>query len=274
MTKASSQPDHLASPEAGETSPQSAAPAADLHASDGLTGPRAASGPLPFIGAGLLGAALAWLLIDQFYGSIPRADVPELAAGPPGGAVGERLAVLNFAAFRWNVALAAGLFGAAVGGLFGAAAGLQRTARAAGGGAILGVLLGALCGAVGGYIGTEIGGWTASLSLSYQTILTHVTMWGAAGAGIGLAAGLARRAPGSLLVSAIGCIAAGLLGAVLYSPLAALAFPGDDSDLAVPDGTLNRFVWVLLPAVLMAVILWLSSSGRLGEAKGRRRRDQ
>jgi hypothetical protein len=244
-----------------ETNTQAANPPQQLE-SPGGGGSQPQASTLAMTVAGLVGGVLAWLLILQFYGIVQRGAVAGLEAGPPGGEVGARVIAATRVAEIRNLALAIGLFGMAVGGTLGIVEGFaQRWAHDGAKlgvefGSVAGILLGAALGALGGYSSAGVGEWLdqTSVSLTYNTILVHGTAWGIAGIGIGLATGIACKNVKAALLGALLCAVAGILGAVIYSPVAALVFPAFDSDLSVPDGSLNRLAWVLLPAALMGLL--------------------
>ncbi|MDP1795965.1 MAG: hypothetical protein Q8K78_00715 [Planctomycetaceae bacterium] len=160
--------------------------------------------------------------------------------------------------YRTTVACLTG-FGATLGGiaaLLGVVSPAPMSARLRW--LMAGIVLGAVAAALGGYLeaGLLIKIEKITLDPMLRAMLGHAVAWMVVGAGVAIAATLSvpawlakKVAIGRAMVGAIGA-------AVLYSPLAAILFQLERSDLPIPEGSLNKLLFLGLAGLLIC--------GRLG----------
>lgn len=211
------------------------------------------------VGASVLAAVLACVVIPMFgvFFQIP----PELTVGIGSSPSPEKLAELNAAqriADRKNSMLRIGLFGAIVGSLLGGAAGIaRRRTSSIGLGAAAGLTLGGLFGFLGGLAANTLAQRLTSVIADemQRMMVVHLTGWAVAGIGIGLAVGLAFRGHGVLVRAVVASLAAGLIGGLIFAPLAAILLPNADSDLPYPKGLDARALWIALPTILIGIAI-------------------
>lgn len=224
---------------------------------------RSTTGPFVFLAAGLMGALGAWLLVEQFQlydFFIAPEPPPELAnrseTDPELQAAEDELARI---ALYQNSALLLAVIGGCLGAFLGLAEGVLRHSIGSAALKLLtGAVLGAVFGAAGGlaqvFAGLRIERLT-QLDPTFRTMAMHSIAWLIVGAGVGLAMLLPpRRLPG-LVRGVLSAIAAGLVAGILYAPLAALLFPLNDADQAVPGGSGNRLLFIAVAAGLIGLAL-------------------
>ena len=159
---------------------------------------------------------------------------------------------------RQRTAMAIGFFGMFTCGLLSMAAGLTRGARRSSlTGTALGVLLGGSLGALAGLVGcaTETRLRSVTEDEFLRIIGMHSAYWIIAGIGIGMAIGLTRGTRMAIPKSLFVAVVAGVLAAVVYSPLAGTLFPIESGDAVIPYSLSTRLLWTTLTAVLMALLL-------------------
>jgi hypothetical protein len=91
----------------------------------------------------------------------------------------------------------------------------------------------------------------------HQLLLMHASTWLVVGLGVGLGVGCgARERRGRSAAAAMFTAGvAGLIGGVLYLFLAGVAVPLADPSVPVPEGGLNRLLWLGLPSILIGLTL-------------------
>lgn len=173
----------------------------------------------------------------------------------------EGLTALNYK----NAALWIGMSGAIVGLLFGLTLGwVRRTVAAVILGSLAGLVLGggfaAAAGLVANFLGENLitpARLEATEIPPHYLMLLHGATWGVVGLGVGLGTGLGaakdrwKFALGSLLIGAI----AGGAGGAFYPFATTVFLPFANPSLTVPEGDLNRFVWLAMPFSLMGLTL-------------------
>jgi hypothetical protein len=224
--------------------------------------PGRTSGPLVLLATGLLGGVLAWQLMQPFdtYFRIPRLPEEMRNVNPSySPEVKARMRQNERHALLRNTALGIGLFGLCVGALLGLAEGIARKSAGVG---MLGLLMGGIVGLAFGVGGGLAGAFTrfalqdgTELNKTFQTIATHAVIWGVVGTGMGLAATVVAREPRRMRRAACASVAAGLIAAFLYSPLAAIWFPAFRSELPIPEGYWNRLFFAALASGLMGLAI-------------------
>lgn len=212
--------------------------------------------------ASIVGAALGFVLLTNW--GQPVVIPPELAdltpTSPP-----EKLALKDAATahmLKVNAVVSFTMLAAVTGlALCSAAA---RTYRRGITQLIIGVLVGVTASGLSGFVGSIAGENLqarlhdipiSTLSVGAKTICVHITAWCLTGMGLcGSLAFVTRRL--NCLVKYVGAGAiGGVLAGVLYSPLAAILFPINDSDRLVPTGVANGLVWSVLSAAVITVVL-------------------
>jgi hypothetical protein len=164
-----------------------------------------------------------------------------------------------------HAALWIGSAGSIVGLLFGVTLGIMRRSRTsvvtgALGGLILGCALSACAGLVANCLGENVIARVRSekndVPVQYAMLL-HGATWLVVGLGIGLGTGLGATkkrfsfAIGSMFMGGIAGAAAG----AFYPFVASVAMPFVDPSLTIPEGDLNRLVWLGLPIVFIGLTL-------------------
>lgn len=164
-----------------------------------------------------------------------------------------------------HAALWIGIAGSIIGVLFGLALGVMRRSRgsvAAGalGGLIFGGALSVCSGLVANWLGENVVSLQRREAIevpAQYAMLLHGTTWLIVGLGIGLGTGLGastnrlRFAFGSMCLAGIAGAAAG----AFYPFLATVAMPFVDPSLTIPEGDVNRMVWLGLPVTLIGLTL-------------------
>ena len=210
--------------------------------------------------AGVLGAVATFLFVNRFesYSKAP----PELANLEPMSASAEetrqQMAAFKKAAIE-NAAICFALGGAAVAGLMGLACGMLRKSPAGAVVAmIVGGIAGVLLGAAGGYGESSLLYYLkenqGDMNGTVRAILAHAIAWGA----VGLAAGIATAVSGDRSLSGqriVAGLGAGIVGGVLYAPLAMVVFPLANPEVILPEGAGNRALWIAVPIMLTAIAL-------------------
>jgi hypothetical protein len=217
----------------------------------------------------LLGGTIAWVALDLSYpiSSVP----PELINSGPNQTAEDvaKYAAAEKEAFRHNWVFALAVLGAAMGGLLGlgegAARGSLKTALA---GACLTAVAGVLFGSLAGLAGHTlfVTAKAAGLPLTLaQTVLAQGAVLGTLGGGIGLAIGLTHgraRSTGVCLIAGLGL---GVLAALLFSVVVALAIPGEQTEWPVPLTSGGRLLWIAVAAVMLGTFLPVMASHRPGD---------
>lgn len=162
-----------------------------------------------------------------------------------------------------DAALGVGLAGLLVGagfglGVAGAAWRSRNGMLALAAGLVCGGVIAAAAGVCGVMLDHRLR-MNPALDDGQRAMLIHGVMWSLIALGIGFA----TRAPVrgvrvAIRHAAIGVLG-GILGAVVYTPLAAVLFPLLNSSFPVPEGTWNRVLWVLVPSLLIALLAARSS---------------
>ena len=164
-----------------------------------------------------------------------------------------------------HAALWLGIAGATAGILFGLTLGkLRRSRTSMVTGALSGLIMGCIIGACGGLAATYVGENLVSPERKEKlevpaeySMLLHGTTWLIIGSGIGLGTGVGATrnrfsfAIGSMFMGGI----AGAAGGTLYPFLASVAMPFVDPSLTIPQGDLNRIVWIGLPFIFIGLTL-------------------
>ncbi|MBA3314863.1 MAG: hypothetical protein M3552_07435 [Planctomycetota bacterium] len=214
--------------------------------------------------AGLAGAALGWWVLETRVESFPVPEELEAlsakrrATMPMSQEENDRHAELSAQLDRKNAAAAWVVIGVPVAALVGATAGvLIRSWAMSLAGLFVGAILG---GALGG-----AAGWTAALvyqtlmirvalEASYSAMAAHAVGWSLLAIAIALTVWLVTRRPGVSLLRVAGtAVASGLVAALLFPIIAAVAFPMSNSDLVIPSGHWNRLVWVEFAAAIISL---------------------
>lgn len=120
-----------------------------------------------------------------------------------------------------------------------------------------GIVLGAVCAALGGYLesGLLIKIEKLTLDPMIRTMLGHAVAWLVLGVGVAIAATLSVSNWNAKLTAVGRCSGGALTAAVLYTPLAAILFQLQRSDLTIPEGTGNKLLFLGLAAVSMLGML-------------------
>ncbi len=232
-----------------------------LESASSVTSPQPLS--FVFVICTLVAAALAFLVM--FHGGSPLL-IPQELADLPASAPIEKLAIKDAAAVamvRGNTLISFGLLSALVGGVacgVVARSRLQSSLRGTLTAALVGLVVLGGTGLVMVLLGLELRGKLqplpeATLSQMAKTLSLHVLVWVGQGAVFGLCVGVLRGPGAAKGMHAICGVMAGLIGGCLYSPLAAIAFPMEDTDRLIPTGFANGMSWALFFYGLIAVML-------------------
>ncbi len=122
---------------------------------------------------------------------------------------------------------------------------------------LAGLMLGALFAAAGAYLeaGFLIKIEKFGLDPMYGTMLGHAVAWTVIAVGLALSSTLSVSGWSSKLGAAGRAAVGALLAAVCYPPIAAILFPLDRSDLPIPEGNLNKLLFLGTAAVLTSTLL-------------------
>ena len=222
---------------------------------------------------GVVAAGASWGLVLKF-GMFFDTLIPERLANldmmvATDEEAREQLAAIQTARQR-NTALALGMVGLVSAGLLGAAAGLARKSPGAALlGLPLGIVLGAAVGAAGGLAEFEMNRRLVEIVQipeTVRTILDHALAWGLVGAGVGLTILVVCRKSVPARRLMIAPIAAGVMGGILYTPLALIFLPLARPESVYPLGATNQLLWIGLPVVLIAVAVARVTGSRPKEA--------
>lgn len=216
------------------------------------------------VASGLVGALLAWLLMQQWYPFFVYDMAPTNSASP-GPPSDEDLAMLKLNKYRNSIA-AAGLAAAVLSVCL--AFGKAISSRSAGYG-LVGTIGGILLG--GGF--GMLGGWCAQRSFDSPTLLylgdlprtlaVQVVLWGIAAVGIGLAVSLPSWRRQTVFRLSLAAVVGGLLTAILYPVVwgvAGIFFPAAEGDQLIPAGGSQRLAWLLAAGTCIgAALAWPAS---------------
>lgn len=163
------------------------------------------------------------------------------------------------AASRQSLQIRTGLLGlshgAILGGVLGLVLGLSCLGgRAAALGLVAGVLLGAVFGAGGHLAALHVGERFFHDKHPFRGIVPHAVALCLVGLGVGLSAPLAERTRHSLGTSAVAGLLGGLVGALLFQPLASFLAPMNNSDILVPEGSGIGFLYFGLSGLCIASV--------------------
>lgn len=201
------------------------------------------------LAAALIAGAIAWWCGERIAEAYRAELFPRLKISPSNEDLA-RLTAARVGISRTTYATLGGLLGLALG----AAGGLSRGARCVALGAVLGGTLGAAAGGgVAAIVAPLFYRWRDSQSTDLLgPLLTLGAIWSAIGAAVGLAFGVGsgdrRRALGALA----GAAAGGLLAALVYEVVGALAFSTSRTDLPVSTASATRAGAAMLLALLTA----------------------
>jgi hypothetical protein len=222
------------------------------------------------IALGVVGALAAFIAHSAISRMANVFELPtELAAlgrgQIPGPEDQRRIMAGQLVVFAKHSALWLGTAGLLLGGAIGLVLGLFRRSagsvwRGAIGGALVGGLFGSAAGPLAVYLERHMTSRLASnqSGLSdHQLLLMHASTWLVVGLGVGLGVGCgARERRGRSAAAAMFTAGvAGLIGGVLYLFLAGVAVPLADPSVPVPEGGMNRLLWLGLPSVLIGLTL-------------------
>lgn len=214
--------------------------------------------PLVGLAFGLVGAGLAWAVLQVFF---PVFTIPEELANLPVPVPDKQFlkqVAAQDQANHLNAILLLSLFGVLVGGLLAPNPQTGRRStwtilrnRAVGG--VLGGLFGALAALVG-CVAYDIHAGIRSVTPLAKTIRVQSIMFATLGAGVGLAFGSLvgwRRAVGALITG----IFAGVLAGMLYPFLAGVLLPNSITETLIPVGMVNRLLWLGLAGGLLGMLI-------------------
>lgn len=207
--------------------------------------------PSPIIGllSCLIGAGLAYLVINQVHPIFPMEDLPEMGPYPSAELVAQYTAA-EYAFQSSNSAMNCAILGAIVGVLVGL---LTASNRVVGG--LIGALAGALAGGLGGYLG-GIFAASAIVRAGEQSLWQSVGFlsiaWGLIG--IAVCGGMASihsksQIPSALIIGTI----AGILGALAYNMIASILYPMSNLVLITPLTSGERLAWALSFGTMLGI---------------------
>lgn len=168
-----------------------------------------------------------------------------------------------------NVLPSMGIVGALVAGAIGLALGRHNNGRTGMiAGTVTGILAGGLLGSGGGALALivreALKGWELigndgqpdMLKTQLHTMAIHAPTWIAIAlaAAIAVAASTSARARAFTQAAGAG-IGGWLVAGLLYPMVASFAFPGNDPDLVIPSGDMNRVLWVGLSAAFIGLMM-------------------
>jgi len=213
--------------------------------------------------SGTIAGAFGWFLMSRtgdFFQVSPEtaaAEAEAMASSSPANDPAAMQEITEVA--KRNMMFRLGQTGLALGGILCCIAGaLTAGAPRAIVGLIAGSVLGAGFGFLGGFLGVTLGDWlalNARVTPMVQALLAHLSAWGLLGAGAGLGLFAIRPSIKRLPL----CIGAGLLAGavvvVLQQLVFALAFPMENTEDLIPQGTQLGLIWSLLGGGLTGAVL-------------------
>lgn len=233
-----------------------------------VTGPSEATAsmaPKPlgvvFVLSTLVAAAMAFLIMFRWGSPLM---IPKDLADLPASAPIEKLAIKDAAAVamvRGNTLISFGILSALAGSVACGAARLSQSSfRKTITGALVGLVVLGGTGLLMVLLGLELRAKLqplpeATLSQMAKTLSLHVAVWCGQGAAVGLCVAVQRGRGTAKVLHAISGALAGLIGGCLYSPIAAIAFPMEDTDRLIPTGFANGLCWTLFFYGLITVLL-------------------
>lgn len=198
-----------------------------------------------FILAAIVAAIAGYLALRQ-WGSpltIPK-ELADLApTSPP-----DKLAIKEAATaamIHGNTLISLGILSSVVGAIASLVAGKSVSILRS----IIGCLIGAVViGALGvgfAWLGMELQRKLhpipdATLSQMMKTVLLHVAFWSCQGAVLGAWIAAVRKSWNAIVMQTIGGLLGGLVSGCLYSLLAAIAFPMENTDKLIPTASANE----------------------------------
>jgi hypothetical protein len=121
------------------------------------------------------------------------------------------------------------------------------------------VLYGAGLGAVSGVAGGALAAWMAltlesskQMDIMLRSTLIHSAGWVVPGLVCGLILSLTSRERRVALLM-VGGVIGGLVAGGLYEPVAGILFQLDRTDIPMPEGTGNKYLFLAMGSVLMAI---------------------
>ena len=207
----------------------------------------------------LLGAAVALPAVISLDGAFPVENLSVEMTNRIRNRSDDPIAWAKERSNRWTslyqtTAACLAVFGASVGTFAGFALSfrtqpLLTTLRSA----VLGGLIGGLSAAAGAMLEAAflIKIETLTLDVTLKTIIGHAVAWSVLAAGLSLLfIPIHRDLRGYLTMLSRG-IVAGSVAALVYSPLAAIVFQLERSDMSIPEGSLNKLMFLSLSALLI-----------------------
>lgn len=178
-----------------------------------------------------------------------------------------------------NVLPSMAIVGALISGSIGLVIGKHNNGRSGMiAGSLTGLVAGGLLGSGGGALALMVRealkGWELigsdgqpdMLKTQLHTMAIHAPTWIGVAIGVALAVaagsqGSSKGNRGKAFGQAAGAgIAGWLLAGLLYPTLASFIFPGNDPDLVIPSGDMNRVLWVGLAAALIGLMVGRTSA--------------
>ena len=226
------------------------------------------------LAAGVLGGLLGGAAISQYHQHFKLAQLDmEMEAISRADAADPRLEPYHrqrgWEPFWKNTTLNFCLVSVALGGVMGVAAGLGRKSFGAViAGLMLGAAIGALFGAGGGWVAAvlwEHFNWNyiryvtpSEETLKYSTYIAlsaHAVAWTAIGISLAVTVSLVARKRILVLDYAVTSVFAGFIATGMYAALASLLFPLNRSELVIPTGAENQFLFVMLAGGLFGLAI-------------------
>ena len=207
----------------------------------------------------LLGALVALPAVNSLDGAFPVENLSVEMTNRIRNRSDDPIAWAKERSNRWTslyqtTAACLAVFGASVGAILGFTLSFMTqpilaTLRST----VWGGLIGGFAAAVGAMLeaGLLIKIETLALDVTLKTILGHAVAWSVLAAGLSLLFIHFRRDPRGYMTMLGRGIVAGTVAALLYSPLAAIVFQLERSDMSIPEGSLNKLMFLSLSALLI-----------------------
>lgn len=219
--------------------------------------PSLVAGPWRFAAAGLAASGLVWIVIDRAY-PFWSDHTGEVTGGPPNVALMALVPQIHYQNIVAICALIGGILGLGMALAEGAA---RRCLRFVLLGALSSVVLGSGAGAVAGCAAQKVEKLPLGDLIDLaQSMAAQAVLWTIVGLGAGLGVVLPTRRLRLMLIGPIAGAAGGFVSTLLYGPLVAIAFSMSDTDALVPEDSICRLVWLVVPALIIGLVL--GGSGR------------
>lgn len=207
--------------------------------------------PTPALIGSLIAATIGLSILAFTFPFFAMASLPDLGLSPSAELLQRYMAAqLDYRLQNYTVAFA--IWGAVLGVCIGLATLSNKRTLAA----ILSGVAGSVGGAVAAYFTSGAVGRAIETSANQSLLQSgslHFAVWGAIGAGIGLAIGLVHKGSVASISGGLVGMLAGLFVAAIWNVLGSIAFSNSNLILLLPEPMVERIVWGCAGSVVLAL---------------------